>query len=207
MTGKGHVAHSSILLADITGAVILGELWITMPKFKIIFDNVLSFVNPLHKYGTTILGYIMIGVSILCYYFGVLLPDIDQEYSTITSILHFHIKHLRHRGVTHSVWFALIFLIISLIWSDIFWVFRFISFGIIAHGIADSLSTSGWCPFYPLANYNLLHGKVVCNVNKHVVLYDSKELGGEDRVNRWFLIISIIIAIFIFLVRYKWVHG
>lgn len=101
----------------------------------------------------------------ICLYYGTkigaTLPDIDQR-----------LKGIYHRGITHSIWFVLFFLGLTLLFfvdglgigdlvfsipgyhSLIGSLYLGITLGIIAHLLMDYCSACGIDPFYPLFGFD-----------------------------------------------------
>lgn len=103
----------------------------------------------------------MICLSI-CFAFGTLLPDIDSKKSMLGRFIHIPFK--QHRGWTHSVWFLMPFVILS-IWSI---YIRALCAGYFLHLLLDSVSAAGVCWSYPLKKYIMYpNGGFVAPGHKH----------------------------------------
>lgn len=71
--------------------------------------------------------------------FGSLLPDADHSGSTLGRLIKPVSRHIRHRGVTHS----LIFLVVSMIISP------YLGLGVLTHIVLDLFNPKGVELFYP----------------------------------------------------------
>ncbi|MDD6489079.1 MAG: metal-dependent hydrolase [Clostridia bacterium] len=71
--------------------------------------------------------------------FGSLLPDIDHSGSTLGKLIKPISRHIRHRGVTHS----LIFLAVSMFISP------YLALGVLTHIVLDLFNPKGVELFYP----------------------------------------------------------
>lgn len=85
-------------------------------------------------------------LSILMFFLGVLLPDVDSKGSILGKFIYLP---FRHRTWTHTFWPIIIFLGLSFLWTGFFWL----AMGMIAHLFIDSISFQGVCWFYPLSKY------------------------------------------------------
>jgi len=106
-----------------------------------------------------------------------ILPDIDIPLSLILKVLGWNVPLLLHRGITHTLFFGLIFLIPGLIlwfsqkkykkWGILFFV---VAFGITTHIILDLIvsSSSTLMLFWPLSlktyGLNWILGSAILNV-------------------------------------------
>lgn len=140
MRGSNHIATgvaTAVVLAD-SYFLIQSAPDYTVPKLMVtdIVQTLTDTILPLWVY---------IPLGIFLYLLGLLLPDIDCEYSTLGKKFYLPIGH---RTWLHSIWFVLIFGIAS-IWIRVFF---FLSFGIFTHLFFDSFSRSGVKWFYPLRN-------------------------------------------------------
>lgn len=145
MNGKNHLVTGAVLAVD--GALALRA----SPSFR----PVLELLSPASHYGTEPAGWAMLAFCGALYFFGTVLPDIDNG-GMVTRWLHFSLP-LAHRGWTHSIWaMGLIFVL-----GYWFWPAVYIGLGMLAHDLMDSPSTAGWCPFYPLGRYRIYNGTVM----------------------------------------------
>ena len=133
---------------------------------------------------------IFLFMSMLCLWFGSLLPDIDSKSSMLGRYLYLPLKH---RTWTHSIWFViLIFLLARLhVW------FRFICLGYCLHLIMDSVSTAGICFLYPVKRYKEYPNGAFIAPGHRIKLYHTKD-GSEQR----FVILVIIVSCIVCFVDY-----
>jgi len=83
------------------------------------------------------------GVYIL-YFLGVLLPDIDHPKSFISrETTSFIGKHVKHRGFTHSIEFALICMFVVYFVSGSIIYGLGLGLGVLAHILGDALTVTG----------------------------------------------------------------
>lgn len=199
MTGRSHIAFASIAAADCVAGVIMAKIYLPSDSKLVLqaISAISDFFDPMAEFGG-LAGCLLVGAAIILYYIGVLLPDIDTS-STISNALHFKLP-LKHRGFTHSLWAACLFLMPSLIWYEA-WISRFVAAGMICHDLADSFSPCGWVPFYPFGKYRIVHGNVVCSRMPHIKLYSSEKKGSEKIVNIAFGVISAFCAAGVIMVR------
>lgn len=199
MTGKGHIVSGSIFMADTFVCRILLRQIDMSASFYNFFEVFEYHFNPLIFYQDCddITKYLFLGLCILFYYFGLLLPDIDTT-STISNFFHFKIPG-PHRGFTHSLWLVLLFLIPGFLF---FKPICFLALGMLIHDISDSLSSAGWVPFYPFGNYKLIHENIVCSKCKHITLYSSTAKHSETACNIILFLTSALIFIGILLARF-----
>jgi len=72
---------------------------------------------------------------------GTFMPDIDAK-----------VVFLRHRGLLHTIWPVLIFLILGGLLSKLQILFLPLAIGYLGHLMADSLTPSGVAFFYPISS-------------------------------------------------------
>lgn len=77
--------------------------------------------------------------------FGGLLPDIDHGNSKLGKKVPVVDKLFKHRGFTHTVWFAMIAYVIVAMWNEQIAMYVFI--GCLSHLIGDILTPMGLRPF------------------------------------------------------------
>ncbi len=77
-------------------------------------------------------------------------------------IIIFMIKAFKHRGITHSIFPIIFFIVLGYIFSPIFYL---ISLSIALHILEDSLTVSGIQPFYPFSEYKF--SIPILNTKKH----------------------------------------
>ena len=187
MSGEGHMFSGSILMVDtylcydILSRIELSSI------FRTGFDYFDTLVNPMLCHDGWF-KYPFFVLSVFFYYIGLLIPDIDSEYSMISKMLHFHIP-VAHRGLTHSVWAGLIFLVIGVV---LFYPLRFLFIGLLIHGFIDHFSKAGWVPFYPIGKYRIYNNTVFTN-KKHMVFYSAKAPEAELIFNGFILLFSIVL--------------
>lgn len=188
MTGKGHIASGTILAADAIACGLLATRE-AAPAAVVFIGNALSeHLGPYRHYGGAAGVAACAGCAAL-YYFGLLLPDIDSPNSTISRKLRFSLP-FRHRGWTHSIWFLLPWAVLG---ATAAWPARFVFLGMLAHDLADSLSTAGWAAFYPLGRWRAYHDTVMSR-GFCPQLYSSSSPGSEALVNGALLLISLAAA-------------
>lgn len=107
-------------------------------------------------------------VFIAMFVLGCLLPDIDQENSTLGRYIHIPVAH---RTWTHTAW-GLIFLGIASIFAPyIFWL----AYGCFLHIFYDSLSKGGICWFYPISQYRTWASGAQVKKGHSIYLYRTGE--------------------------------
>ena len=192
MTGKGHIVSGTIFMAD----TYLCDFCLTHSNLSAsFFTNVLDFMhdelNPIEYFMDKdfhlALKIFLISMCVLIYYLGNLLPDIDLEHSLISKILHVHLPVV-HRGITHSDWVVLIFIVLAFK----VYLFRFFALGYVAHLFIDSFSKAGRVPFYPLGKY-YVRNNIAISKRKHITLYSSED-NSEFVVLFIMSIVSIAVA-------------
>lgn len=162
MSGKGHIAAGTILIAD---AVLIHDFAMKQAGASAVVLNKLSqgwfwledHFNVIDGGTTGIHKWLLVTACILLYYLGNLLPDIDSKYSTITRMAHFHLP-VKHRGITHTVycWIGL-----YLLGWKVHPLFYMLMLGVAAHVVIDMGSKAGWVPFYPLGRYRVWDGCIL----------------------------------------------
>lgn len=200
MTGKGHLWSGSMTLIGF-GTL---ELFVVHPLVDdLIHSFDLESTNIFLRIYNHVLGYfsepslfnILIWIcGICCYYFGLLLPDIDKSTSTISKILHFHLPFL-HRGITHTIYWVILNMLLGVLLNP---MFLFLAQGYFVHLYYDSFSVAGVCWFYPFSRYTVYRNTVMTR-RRHMVLYSSD--GGELLPLVISIIVSILIIVFVILVK------
>lgn len=99
---------------------------------------------------------------------GSLLPDIDQEKSTLGKIIHIPVQH---RTWTHTAWVVIVLAILSIFLPCLFWL----CFGYTLHIFYDSLSKGGICWFYPISQYRTWASGAQVKKNHKIYLYRTGE--------------------------------
>lgn len=125
----------------------------------------LDITNDTEQICVTVLAVILNSVLFLI---GCLLPDIDQEKSTMGKIMHLPVKH---RTWTHTIWAVVLFAAISCFLPCM----TFLTFGYILHIFFDSLSKGGICWFYPLSQYKTWTSGAQVKKNHKLYLYRTGE--------------------------------
>ncbi len=195
MTGRGHA---------ITGFILAADTYLCHWVFKqvdsaVIIPGITNFIDKhLDVYAHQELLQFQICMGALSFAFlliGVLLPDIDTT-GAITAFTKYHHLPIPHRGVTHTLYFALLFWLAGVF---LFYPLRFIAVGCIIHDIFDSFSKAGWVPFYPFGSHYLSYGmngnRIVVSKHSHLVLYKSDGGRSEDIFLGIFFGINVIIAV------------
>ncbi|MBU1711452.1 MAG: metal-dependent hydrolase [Proteobacteria bacterium] len=103
-------------------------------------------------------------IILLSVYFGSLLPDIDEPESRIGRkfpIVSNVIKSIfGHRGITHTLAFPLLFIVLSIYFESLRYLFAGIALGVINHILGDMLTKGGikniFFPFLKGNTYGLL---------------------------------------------------
>lgn len=172
MSGKGHIASSTIIVADAVFFRTCLEK-IEAPAFPLLgyidrFNILLIFQDRPY-----FVRYLMLSIGLFLFYIGSLLPDIDNPDSLISKMLHLNIR-IVHRGFFHSVWFASLFLIPG-IFVRYAVPFSYMGLGILVHYIVDRPSPAGWVPLYPLGNYRIYENTVFTN-KRHLSIYRTGDL-------------------------------
>ena len=158
MLGRNHV------IANVSTLVIGYGLYINM-KDKlpdVLLNN--DVVNYFSYNGSsfTDMG-IYILLSSILFLFGTLLPDIDEPKSMLGRRFHLPVKH---RGLTHTVWFLLL-LCGLLKWPIFIWLVL----GSFLHIFWDSYSRMGVCWLYPFSKYKEYNNGARVKKGKHFWLY------------------------------------
>lgn len=170
MNGKHHIIAgiSTVVIAD-TGLKVLTKL-----SNSDIYEKYHNFVSSRSFIETeSQLGGIAvnIGMTALCavlFLTGCLLPDIDQEKSTLGKIIHIPVQH---RTWTHTIWIVAILAILSIFVPCLFWL----CLGCMLHIFYDSLSKGGICWFYPISQYKTWTSGAQVKKNHKIYLYRTGE--------------------------------
>lgn len=159
MNGRNHLATGAVLAVD---AALLA-----------LSAGVPAALDPLARYGHGPAGYAACAGCAALYLFGTVLPDIDNG-GLVSKWTHFSLP-LAHRGWTHSVWAAAVFLFLG----ARAWPMRYVAFGMLVHDLMDALSTAGWVPFYPFGRWRNYRGTVMAR-GWTPGLYGSSSPGSEN---------------------------
>jgi Predicted membrane-bound metal-dependent hydrolase (DUF457). len=115
--------------------VTIGQF--TLPKIttQMIFEPVIDFMF----YTESTKGFWLYFVLCFCVFLvGTCIPDIDQK-----------IDFIEHRTITHTMWFVLLFALLSILLPFTMWF----ALGIFIHLFLDNLSRCGIAFFYPFTKY------------------------------------------------------
>lgn len=104
-----------------------------------------TVLSALTRYGG-VNGAAVVGLGLVFFYVGTLLPDIDSERSLLGRHLHLPFEH---RTWTHAIWFPLVFFITGFVFPSMWWL----TLGYVLHLFWDALSRGGVCWFYPFSRY------------------------------------------------------
>lgn len=133
-------------------------------------------------------------LSVLLFFLGVLLPDIDSQGSILGKIIYIPI---RHRTWTHTIWVVFLFLGLSFLWPGFFWI----AAGVVCHLIIDSVSNQGVCWFYPISKYRYYPGGAAVK-KKHVLKFYRTGSKMESVVCGIYVVLGILI--FFAVALYSW---
>jgi len=124
-----------------------------------------GITNDIEQTCVTVLAVIL---NCVLFLIGCLLPDIDQEKSTMGKIIHLPVKH---RTWTHTIWAVALLAAISYFLPCV----TFLTFGYTLHIFFDSLSKGGICWFYPLSQYKTWTSGAQVKKNHKFYLYRTGE--------------------------------
>ncbi|MEM4757743.1 MAG: metal-dependent hydrolase [Nanopusillaceae archaeon] len=93
--------------------------------------------------------------------------------------LKFLAKMFKHRGITHSIYFVLLFLFLKFVFSNIFFILA-LSFAL--HILEDIFTVSGVEIFYPLSNFKV-----------RIPLFNNRYKEIQDKISIGSLILFFII--------------
>ena len=176
MKGRNHI---------VTGTAMAASAALALERFPV--PAVIGAVLPLERYGYGPAGWAACAGCAALYVFGLALPDIDNH-GLVSKWLHFSLP-LRHRGWTHSLWAAALFLVPSLL-VPACWPLRFVALGMLAHDLMDALSQAGWAMFYPFGRWRVYRDTVMAR-GWTPGLYSSSAPGSEDAVAGAVTVINI----------------
>ena len=194
MTGRGHAITGFILAAD----TYLCHWIFTQVDSAVIIPGITNFIDKhLDVFGHQELWQLKICMCALSFAFlliGVLLPDIDTT-GAITVLTKYHHLPIPHRGVTHTLYFAVLMWLPGLF----FYPLRFIAIGCLIHDIFDSFSKAGWVPLYPFGSHYMGRTpdghQVVMTKRSHFIFYKTDGGRSEDIFLGIFFGINVIIAV------------
>lgn len=146
MVGKNHIiaATSSLIAAGSILEYARGHI-----DSECIAEVVSPMVESVEKFIFDVpkLPFALVCIlNLIFYYIGTLMPDIDNENSTIGRFIHIPIEH---RTWTHTIWVVLIFAVIGIWVRPVFWF----AMGYFVHLFWDSFSACGVCWCYPITKY------------------------------------------------------
>ena len=121
-------------------------------------------------------------ICVVLFYLGTLLPDIDNDASTLGRYVHVPVGH---RTWMHSIYPVVLFAVLS-VW---FKPFAWLAAGYFGHLFWDSLSAMGVCWFYPFPGY-LDYGKARVKRGHWLKMYKS----GDVSETIW-TVCSVVVAI------------
>lgn len=148
------VTHSALLTPFSYGAVVLMTLLFGLLLFKVgpkqMYILYLSGVVAL-LLGLSLFGggtSLTVALCSLSFTIGALMPDIDEERSTLGRYVPLISQNIPHRTITHTIWIVL--LLIGASWY--FGSVLLLAFGIgyTLHIIEDYFSNQSICWFYPI---------------------------------------------------------
>lgn len=105
-----------------------------------------NIIDTIWAYLSDLNNWIVVGIGIVLFFLGLVLPDIDSKTSIIGRYVHLPFKH---RTWTHSLWPVIAFAVGSLWVRPLMWL----AIGYLVHLFWDSISRSGVCWFYPMPGY------------------------------------------------------
>lgn len=146
MLGRDHlIANGCSLVLLETGMLYLRFQYHHILEIPVhyVADSICHFTTDFGNV-PLVIGWIS---SVLFYFLGALLPDIDNPNSILGKLFYLPVKH---RTWTHAIWFSLIMTILSVfLYRPLFWL----GLGCLVHIFWDSLSVSGVCLLYPITKY------------------------------------------------------
>lgn len=146
MVGKNHLIAATSSLITAGSIFAYCDSHISNEKIA----NVVSSVIPKIKdylFDIPKLPIVLIVIlSLLFFYVGTLMPDIDNENSMIGRFIHIPVEH---RTITHTLWVVIPFVIAGIWFRPLLWF----AFGYFVHLFWDSFSACGVCWLYPITKY------------------------------------------------------
>ena len=132
-------------------------------------------------------------IAITVYMLASLAPDIDNEKSVISQLLHCFLPVV-HRGITHSVWPLAGIGILGLTLSDGYvW---YAAAGYLVHLLVDSMSQAGICWFYPFQAHKVTAwGCVVVDHSIYLYSTGNGEWVAARRIGMTFIVVSVLIIV------------
>lgn len=145
MLGRDHIIANAATAAILfTGAATLAAQPAASPVGALApaASAVLSAFTEYHSMP----GSAVVGLGLVFFLVGTLLPDIDSERSLLGRCIHLPIEH---RTWTHAIWFPLVLVVAGFAFPPLWWA----ALGYVLHLFWDSLSRGGVCWFYPFSRY------------------------------------------------------
>lgn len=146
MLGKNHIISNTCTLLLMASGVMVGR---QLDATTILNQWIVTVTTGIYNFIVEpqyLPALVVIPLSIIFFYFGTLLPDIDSETSILGRYIHVPIEH---RTWTHTLWIVIIFVFIGLTFRPILWL----AVGYLLHLFWDNLSVGGVCFLYPMVGY------------------------------------------------------
>lgn len=171
MNGKHHIISGVALAVATNEAVKLATSFFNTDFYESLhrcsmFDNIIKSDGIGQVFGAILTTIVCAGLFLL----GCLLPDIDQEHSTLGRYFHLPVAH---RTWTHTVWFIALFAIPAIFVVP--WL-AWLAYGCFLHIFLDSLSKGGICWFYPISQYKKWTSGAQIKKNHWIYLYRTGEM-------------------------------
>lgn len=132
----------------------------------------------------------MIPACLGAYFFGVLLPDIDNPKSLLGRVIHVPVEH---RTWIHAIYLYLVLAVLGCIYPVFSWMFS----GVFVHLFWDSFSACGNCWFYKLlSDYRRYPNNVKVKKGHKLKLYHAGE---------WSEYLLLFVIVVITVVSFVWV--
>jgi len=172
MTGKSHIAMNAATAIIVVDSLFLIDKVSENATLISMKNEIMDFFMDSGNMPI----YIFIPLSVLLYFLGAILPDIDHEYSMLGRYIHLPIEH---RTWTHAIWLPIIFGVIGIWYRFMTWL----AIGYFLHLLWDMFSASGLMWFYP------------CKVKAKIKLYYTGK-ASEYIVDATILFLTIIYVLF-----------
>lgn len=169
MSGESHIGTNISCAVIVTNTLIYAGWTYNNWQANNINKGAQFLLNELIGKHSDMNMILWIGLSVLLFILGSLLPDIDSPKSLFCKLSHIYLP-IEHRTWTHTIW-----IIIPMIVGSVFFrPLMYLVFGYTLHMFWDSLSVAGCCWFYPFEKYRY-YGKAKVK-EKHILkLYYSNE--------------------------------
>ena len=169
MKGKNHVISGLSTILAIDGTVGLVSKLMNNDLYTNMHTTIANFSFIDATINNVINGIITAVICIILYIIGCLIPDIDQEKSTLGRFIHIPVDH---RTWTHTIWMVILLAIPAIFAHCFVWL----AFGCAVHIFWDSLSKGGICWFYPISKYKTWSSGAQIK-NKHFIyLYHTGDI-------------------------------